>query len=243
MLHSKQDIEVKGASYEVLVYIEKRNNSRISIGKKVNIRVPCFLSKEEREKQISYLINWAKKKIESSSLYKKKDIKKEFKDKEWINVQGFEYHLSVEESEKDSSSARFLKNNIKINLSSRLSETEKQKHINCLVYKCISNQWGPFVEKRVKELNEKHFRKEINSVRLKNLKSRWGSCSGRENINICTALLFAPQEVLDYVIIHELAHLIEPNHSKKFWELVEKAMPDFREKIKWLKKNKWSLIS
>jgi predicted metal-dependent hydrolase len=50
--------------------------------------------------------------------------------------------------------------------------------------------------------------------------------------------LFAPKDVFDYICIHELAHLVEQNHSDKFWALVEKAMPDYMEKEKWLKENR-----
>jgi len=77
----------------------------------------------------------------------------------------------------------------------------------------------------------------INKIFFKNLRSRWGSCSERSNINISTGLLFAPEDVLEYICIHELAHLIEQNHSSRFWQLVEKAMPDYREKEKWLNEN------
>ena len=65
----------------------------------------------------------------------------------------------------------------------------------------------------------------------------WGSCSEKGNINISTRLLFAPEDVLEYVCIHELAHLIEQNHSEKFWQLVKNAMPNYQEKRKWLKEN------
>jgi len=65
-----------------------------------------------------------------------------------------------------------------------------------------------------------------NKIFFKNAKSRWGSCSEAGNINVSTRLLFAPDEVLESVCIHELAHLIERNHSEKFWALVEQAMPN-----------------
>ncbi|MDV7393186.1 M48 family metallopeptidase, partial [Arthrospira platensis SPKY1] len=65
--------------------------------------------------------------------------------------------------------------------------------------------------------------------------SNWGSCSSGRNINLSTRLLFAPPAVQDYVIIHELAHLVELNHSDRFWKLVSEIMPDYEEKEKWLK--------
>ena len=67
--------------------------------------------------------------------------------------------------------------------------------------------------------------------------SNWGSCSEKGNINISTRALFTPNDVLDYLYVHELAHLVEQNHSNSFWTLVQKAMPDYKEKQKWLKEN------
>ncbi|HRI62460.1 MAG TPA: M48 family metallopeptidase, partial [Saprospiraceae bacterium] len=78
----------------------------------------------------------------------------------------------------------------------------------------------------------------IKSVNLKYNHSNWGSCSAHNNVNLSTRLLFAPQDVQDYVILHELAHLVELNHSDRFWSLVQGYMPDYREKEKWLKLNR-----
>ncbi len=66
-------------------------------------------------------------------------------------------------------------------------------------------------------------------------KSKWGSCSTYKNININLSLIFAPQAVLEYVVVHELCHLRYHNHSKKFWQLVASIIPDYKEKKLWLK--------
>jgi predicted metal-dependent hydrolase len=76
-----------------------------------------------------------------------------------------------------------------------------------------------------------------NRLGITGAKSRWGSCSSRKNINFSWRLMMAAPKVIDYVIIHELAHLKEMNHSAAFWKIVEKFMPDFRECRKWLKDN------
>ncbi len=93
------------------------------------------------------------------------------------------------------------------------------------------------LEEQINKINEIHFNQKINKIFFKSLQSKWGSCSSDRNINISTRLLFAPDDVLEYVCIHELAHLIEQNHSEDFWTLVEKAMPQYQEKEKWLKEN------
>jgi len=72
-------------------------------------------------------------------------------------------------------------------------------------------------------------------VFLKNQRTRWGSCSSRGNLNFNRALAAAPAEVLDYVVIHELAHLLEMNHSRRFWAIVERWCPGQRSHRAWLR--------
>ncbi len=75
----------------------------------------------------------------------------------------------------------------------------------------------------------------VRKVSIRNQRSRWGSCSRRGAISLNWRLVQAPAEVLDYVIVHELMHLREMNHSARFWALVEAACPDFRANERWLK--------
>ena len=75
----------------------------------------------------------------------------------------------------------------------------------------------------------------FNRVAIRDQRSRWGSCSAKHNLNFNWKLIMAPPEVLDYVVIHELCHLIEFNHSPRFWRLVEGQMPEYESWKKWLK--------
>lgn len=73
-----------------------------------------------------------------------------------------------------------------------------------------------------------------NRISVKKQESRWGSCSKKGNLNFNLMLAAAPTEVIDYVIIHELTHLVVLDHSSKFWRLVQKADPDYQAHRKWL---------
>lgn len=76
--------------------------------------------------------------------------------------------------------------------------------------------------------------RKYNRVSVKKLQSRWGSCSKEKNLNFNLLLAAAPPDVVDYVIVHELTHLLVLDHSPKFWELVSQADPDYLAHRKWL---------
>lgn len=78
------------------------------------------------------------------------------------------------------------------------------------------------------------FAKQINvnpaAVRINSAKTRWGSCSGNNNINFSWKLVMADEDVVDYVVVHELAHIKEHNHSPRFWAVVESVLPDYKQR-------------
>ncbi len=76
-----------------------------------------------------------------------------------------------------------------------------------------------------------------NRIFIRSQKTRWGSCSQKRNLNFNWRLVMAPPDVLDYIVVHELMHLVELNHSKKFWRLVEGVCPDYKVHRAWLRKN------
>ena len=73
------------------------------------------------------------------------------------------------------------------------------------------------------------------SITIRDQKTRWGSCSAKGNLNFNWKLVLMPPEVLDYVVVHELAHRKEMNHSRKFWAEVKNVLPDYEKRRKWLK--------
>ncbi|WP_292747217.1 M48 family metallopeptidase, partial [Methylophaga sp. UBA3191] len=94
---------------------------------------------------------------------------------------------------------------------------------------------------RVKQLAEQTSLRP-NLVQIKSYKARWGSCTMRGDIQLNWQLVQATQSINDYVIIHELCHLRQHNHSKAFWDLVEQFDPNFREHRRWLKQHGHQLV-
>lgn len=98
-----------------------------------------------------------------------------------------------------------------------------------------------YIPKRVS-----YFAKQIGvtygKITIRNQKTRWGSCSSKGNLNFNCLLMLTSPEVIDYVVVHELCHRKEMNHSKAFWAEVEKVLPNYKEQVKWLKENGGQII-
>jgi len=100
---------------------------------------------------------------------------------------------------------------------------EKREQARCLV------------ENRINHFN-KFYNFRINRIAIKNQKTRWGSCSSKRNLNFNYKIIYLTPEFADYLIVHELCHLGELNHSKRFWALVFKTIPDYDKINKKLKR-------
>ena len=79
-------------------------------------------------------------------------------------------------------------------------------------------------------------------ITVRDQKTRWGSCSQTGNLNFNFRLILAPPEVLDYVVVHELCHRRQMNHSTQFWQEVAQVLPDYRKRKAWLTENGWRLM-
>ena len=91
------------------------------------------------------------------------------------------------------------------------------------------------VHERIADLN-RYYNFNFKKIAIRDQQTRWGSCSSKNNLNFNYRILFLPDELVDYLIVHELCHLQEMNHSKNFWNLVGKTIPNYRALSKKLRK-------
>jgi predicted metal-dependent hydrolase len=231
-------LEVNGNKCLVKIHYEKRSNSTVSIGKRaINVRIPSFLDREDRLKQLMKMKIWAINKLKENPNIFRKEVQREHNDGDILEMGDKEFILNIDYKSKKGSSGKVIDDRIYLSISNNLSKKEMNKHISVLLSRCIASIRLQKLKEKIERLNQQYFNQKINNIFFKYNKSNWGSCSSSGNINISTRLIFAPEEVLDYVCIHEIAHLIESNQSNRFWKLVEKAMPNYKEKEKWLKEN------
>lgn len=118
-------------------------------------------------------------------------------------------------------------------------EFEKGTHKNYLKYKYLALI---LVRKQI-ELFNSHYGFKFNKINIKNQKTRWGSCSRKGNLNFNYKIVLLPKRLADYIIVHELCHLKEFNHSQRFWNLVAQLIPDYLDIKRELKKSGQNLIS
>lgn len=123
----------------------------------------------------------------------------------------------------------------------RLATRNEQERISLQKVKELAEQAKEYIPQRVD-----HYAEIIGvtygRITIRNQRTRWGSCSGKGNLNFNCLLMMMPKEIIDYVIVHELCHRKEMNHSTAFWKEVENVLPDYREYRMWLKENGGSFI-
>ena len=233
----KQVLDIEGKKVPFNITVERRRSVRVSFGKKaINLRMPSSLSNGAKEEHFKKALAWVKKRAQKNPDVLLQYELEDYDAKQSLFIYGHELALSIKYADRKTGKGDYdpQSNTIILVLPNEIEGFEKDKMIKQLLSRVCGQLFLPEISKRVHEINDKCFHKKIKSVKLKYNTSNWGSCSSALNINLSTRLLFAPKDVIDYVIIHELAHLYEMNHSKKFWNIVTQVMPNYKEKEKWL---------
>lgn len=235
---TKTSVRWQGIHLPLLIIEESRHDTRISLGKSsAYLRLPYSANREYKQEKLI----WAKKWL-LDTLIAKPDLAQRWKNKEYHNGQiittafkNYTLHLDASKS-KASGSAQVNGNDLLLRLP-KLQDDDyyTRDFITTLISKGISADLMPSFTERVHEYNKKFYNEKVNSIRLKYIHSRWGSCATTGNLNFSSKLLLAPVQIVDSVIMHELAHLKEMNHGKRFWKWVEKGDPDFLKHDTWLK--------
>lgn len=118
---------------------------------------------------------------------------------------------------------------------------EKSEDIKKELIKLYKKEAKKYISERILEICKK-LKIDFNFLKITSARSRWGSCNSKKNISFSFRLILAPKKSIDYVIVHELAHLSEMNHSKAFWDLVQNysdqiGIWSYKENKKWLMQN------
>ena len=238
-LITKTYVPVRSYQVPMVIYRERRNDWRISVGKKaVNLRIPDAQVRVGEGDPVIWATKWLNQKFDQDpAIFYHLTQSAPSDGKRYDTLYG-SYILSLQPvAGYRGAKATITSGSISISHADYWTETDKREVFPKLISKVLCARLRPHFNLRVAELNQKHFGFAYRSIALKYNTSNWGSCSTKGNLNFSSRLFLAPQVVTDYVIIHELAHLKVPNHSRSFWSVVATAMPDYQQHITWLKEH------
>jgi hypothetical protein len=243
MLHKKRTIKrlihIDGTALPVTIALDLLRGHRYSLSSRsIRMRLPVNATESTIQEHLDACRDWV-----MGALAQKPELRAAFFGKihqhgEILNVGNRKYVLDIAFKDRATNTAKMIGDTISLEINPKLNDWQRSRVTKTLLCRIVARDFQAEITHRVLEWNDRTFKKPIQSVNLKYNHSNWGSCSSKGNVNLSTRLLFAPKEVQDYVILHELAHLVELNHSDRFWALVEKHMPDYQEKEKWLKKHR-----
>ncbi|MCC6753601.1 MAG: M48 family metallopeptidase [Saprospiraceae bacterium] len=218
------------------IVTERRNSARISLATgRAILRIPAGADTARRESLVKWASDWVHKRIQRSPDLLLRYRHKDYRSGSLIQMQGMEFELVVEEDTPQKMATGQLEGRIiRIRLPRAISPAQKQKCCSTILSRILGKLFYPKLLNRVMELNALHFQKEVRSILLKHNQTNWGSCSSDQRINLSTRLLLTPPQVIDYIIVHELTHLIHMDHSPKFWARVRQVMPDYERAEAWL---------
>ena len=194
------------------------------------LRVPIKASIEEVNEFIKRHSKWIEKKLNEIENRKIKYQPKNFVDGEKFLYLGEFYNLNIVKNQKI---PLIFKNEFYLSKNYILNGYEIFKNF----YKKMAKE---IINERIKFYANKYGFK-YNKIKITSANKRWGSCTVRGNLNFSYRLIMAPLKVVDYVVVHELVHLVDKTHKKSFYNKVEKILPDYKERKDWLNKNGYLL--
>lgn len=203
--------------------------------KGVVVRVPERLTDKQIKEFVKKKSSWIIKKQEELKKVKCLPKAREFVSGEKLTYLGELYEIEVIQGEDNKSVEITLKDGkFQIRVSSSLKGDNRRETIIRELVQWYKKQARIKYKERV-ELYRNIMNVTYNKIYIRDQKTRWGSCSSKGNLNFNWRLIMAPLSIMDYIVVHELVHLVHPNHSKDFWKLVKKIVPDYKEKKEWLK--------
>ena len=220
---------------EVLKTNRKKSLSIRVDGPNVQVRAPKSISDNRIKKLLEKRTPWIKAKLED---YKRRPQSNNYR---YVNGEIFKYlgrSYQLKLSIADLQSVKLHKGKLWVNLNK--NDLHDSSTIKKLLEGWYQSHAQDYLAKKTLQIS-RQLGKNPSSISVKNYKSRWGSCSSSGALTYNWRIIKAPIKIIEYIVVHELCHLIEHNHSPKYWKNVEKHIPLWKEHRSWLKDNGSSL--
>lgn len=232
-------IQVEEVNLPVHITLDLASGHTYSLSaRRISLRLPITANERMIQAFLLTVQAWVEEQFALHPKYREAYLGKQHQDGMLLQVGNRVYKISIAYKERATSSAKLVGDAICLEINEKLNPWQRTRTIKTLLSRIVAKDFQAEISQRVLDINARTFQKPIKSINLKYNHSNWGSCSHASNVNLSTRLLFAPASVQDYVILHELAHLVEMNHSDRFWALVERYMPSYQEAENWLKVNR-----
>ena len=234
-------IIIKDQKYE----FEIIRSNRKTIGIIVNADQELIVRSPKRTsiKKIKSLLNkkedWILKKLARMAEIKAPPAEKKFISGDFFHYLGRKYKLKIiaevsfKKMKVELEQKRLI---IKYPAELQNNKEKRKAAIRELLISWYRSQAKVKINELIK-IHKKKLKVEPNRIVIKKQKKRWGSCSSKQNLNFNWKIIMAPLAVIEYLVVHELVHLIHPNHSRDFWKTVAEIIPDYEEKKEWLRIN------
>jgi len=220
--------------YELIPRPRRKSATILIKDDKVRVLVPSSVSQERVQEFVRSKAQWIREKLRHNLEVRDSLRPKEYVDGETFSYLGQNYYLKVLDGKPDKASQRdgcFL-----VHVQNPISGETRDRLIVSQLTEWYLEKAAVVIEERVNRFSAQ-IAVGPRKIRIKNYRSRWGSCNARGEVSFNWRIIMAPQRVIDYVVVHELCHLKLLNHSKDYWKLLGKVMSDYKESRAWLKKN------
>jgi len=233
-------IKLKDQKYEFKIIRSSRKTIGIIINadRELIVRSPNKTSIKKLKSLLKEKEDWILKKFEKMAEIKAPPADKDFINGDTLLYLGREYELKIKaELSLKEMEVKLGENEIIIKYPVELKNKKKRKRkIREFLINWYRSQAKVTINKLI-NLHKNKLNVEPNNIVIKKQKKRWGSCSSKHNLNFNWKIIMAPLSVIEYLVVHELVHLIHPNHSKDFWETLALLIPDYKDKKEWLRIN------
>ena len=213
----------------LLIHREMRSNARISIGKDaVHLRIPLLAMPGSEQVHLRWARDWLRTQFTAKPALGDRFRYREYRQGMEIRTSLKTYRLQLVREQRRSISSKADEDRLVLRLPQNPPGGFTTEQIQRAIAKAVGQDQLEWLSGRVHDWNARFFHEKIESIRIKYVKSKWGSCSSDRHLSFSSRLLLAPPPCIDYVIVHELAHLKELNHSARFWQWVARAMPAYK---------------
>lgn len=224
---------------DIHIIWKKRKTIGIYVDAYGNVEVRAMKDAPEADidKMVKAKWSWIQKHVKEQTEKTKGFKEKTYEEGEEFLFLGREYPIKVIEN-RDSNMEAIEFAGSELIIRTMENDNEKLKKMMTRFYK---QQCKKYVEKRIR-LYQPQFKVKPRGIKISSNKKHWGTCNSQREMTFNWKLVMAPIEVLDYVVIHEMCHMLHMNHDRSFWRLVGKIMPDYERQESWLRESHWKMV-